>query len=100
VSGALPIILGGSGLVGLGGLFATFFLLRSQRDVNIADAAGRLVQASSTFTGSLDRRLGELTEEVRALRVELAIVRRERDAARRERDEALAQLGGRRAHDC
>lgn len=109
----LPLIFGAGGLVGIGGLIATFYLLRSQRDNNIATAARQLVEGSSSFNTELQEelkrareeiqqlttKLDELTEQFDRLHDQLERSNRERDQAIRERDKALAKLGGRRGSD-
>ncbi len=109
----LPLLVGGGGLIGLGGLVATLYLLRSQRDSNIAKAANDLLQGSATFAGDLQEELAtarveihaltdrvvDLTSQVGLLKDEIQALRAERDQAIAERDRARAQIGGRRKED-
>jgi septal ring factor EnvC (AmiA/AmiB activator) len=116
----LPVVVGGSGLAGLGAVGTALFLLRSQRDNNVADAAKKLVEGSTALATGVNVELAstrdelasargeirELGERVTALSAQISEMREllvhERDLrlkAEDERDQALAQLGGRRDGD-
>lgn len=120
LSGLLPYIFGGGGLVGLAAVAGTLFLSRSQRDLNLANAAGRLVDASDVLSTNLQEDLAAARSELRGARgqittlsdqiaelnrtvgsTEVRVVRAEaeRDAARAELEVLRAQLGGRRQGD-
>jgi septal ring factor EnvC (AmiA/AmiB activator) len=118
--GFLPVLIGGGGLAGIAAVIGTLFLSRSQRDLNLANAAGRLVDASDVLASNLQEELaaartelagaraeitalsGQIAElnrtvgttEVRVLRAEA-----ERDACHAEISALRAQLGGRRRED-
>jgi septal ring factor EnvC (AmiA/AmiB activator) len=118
--GFLPVLIGGGGLAGIAAVIGTLFLSRSQRDLNLANAAGRLVDASDVLATNLQEdlaaaraelagaraqisalsdQIAELnrtvgTTEVRVLRAEA-----ERDACHAEIRALRAQLGGRREGD-
>jgi hypothetical protein len=66
--GVLPILIGGGGLAGIAAVIGTLFLSRSQRDLNLANAAGRLVDASDVLATNLQ-------EDLAAARAELAAAR-------------------------
>jgi predicted dinucleotide-binding enzyme len=116
----LTFIFGGTGLAGIAAVLGTLFLSRSQRDLNLANAAGRLVDASDVLTTNLQEDLTAARAEVAAARAEIAVLSErvyqltetigaaESRAIRAEadRDACLAQLealrarhGGRRQGD-
>jgi outer membrane murein-binding lipoprotein Lpp len=111
--GLLPLIVGGSGLAGIGGLGATLYLLRAQRDDTVARAAKSLLEGSTGYTEGLRADLEaaraeirSLSEKVEGMTTELRAARQDADSARTERDEAIARcdeiaalLGGRRFGD-
>jgi predicted RNase H-like nuclease (RuvC/YqgF family) len=103
----LPVLVGGGGLLGLGGLVATLYLLRAQRDDTIARAARALVEGAEGYNEDLREDLAdcrrqvreqkdhnrELTREMAVMHRETIRLRSERDRARAERDAALFRLG-------
>jgi septal ring factor EnvC (AmiA/AmiB activator) len=120
MTGVLPYVFGGGGLVGLAAVAGTLFLARSQRDLNLANAAGRLVDASDVLASNLQDDLAAARQELAAARgqitalseqvselnrsvgtTEIRVVRAEaeRDACRSELEVLRAQLGGRRQGD-
>jgi chromosome segregation ATPase len=111
--GLLPVLIGGGGLAGIAAVIGTLFLSRSQRDLNLANAAGRLVDASDVFATNLQEDLAAARAELTALSQQVTALNRtvgafeirveraeaERDAALREVERLRAQLGGRREGD-
>lgn len=103
----LPVLVSGGGLIGMGGLVATLYLLRAQRDDTIARAARQLVEGSASYNDDLREDLlacrrelreqkdhnRELTREMAVMHRDNIVLRSERDSARGERDALLFRVG-------
>jgi septal ring factor EnvC (AmiA/AmiB activator) len=118
--GVLPVLIGGGGLAGIAAVIGTLFLSRSQRDLNLANAAGRLVDASDVLATNLQEdlaaaraelagaraeitalshQIAELNQTVGTTEVRVLRAEAERDACHAEIRALRAQLGGRREGD-
>lgn len=109
----VQLLIGGAGIAGIGGLLATLYLLRANRDDTLARAARSLVEGSAGYTEDLREDLNAAREELHQARAEIArlteqihelaaevqgvteqmvALRLERDRAIEDRDRALARV--------